>query len=126
MSRRESERSAFGEVITRGSELWNNRASWAQAGKTDGTEETGFVVRLQLCNKKSREGERYKLQEGNRAERRRRKCEHKRAEQKAKRQGPGREEEVWLERRVLIGPWARGHAATTSKVRYTSIAAGKG
>lgn len=27
---------------------------------------------------------------------------------------------------VLIGPWAPGHAATTSKVRYTSSAAGKG
>lgn len=45
---------------------------------------------------------------------------------KAKRQGPEREGEGWREPRVLIGPWAPGHAATTSKVRYTSIAAGKG
>lgn len=49
---------------------------WAQACKADGTEETGFEVRLQLCHRKARKGERYKLEEGNRAETGRRKREH--------------------------------------------------
>lgn len=46
--------------------------------------------------------------------------------QKAKRRGPRREGEGWHELRILIGPWATRHAATTSKVRYTSSAGGKG
>lgn len=71
------------------------------------------------------------MQEGKRGERRRRRNVEGWAKRfpKGKKKKRMRSREVGREGprefRVLIGPWAPGHAATTSKVRYTSSAAGK-